>query len=160
MWRIGACLRPPSPSRCAEIDSSKYGFVLVEHRQADGSGGSTQTRQCEGCQRPAGSRVLRATTEKHYIMAQSRLVGRVFARRCVNDGIATAAGASSPAARSGIILRSGDSAVSPPIGGSCAGVWSPEPGAWFWLAFSPLLSLASANPFLARASRLPQAGPD
>ena len=55
---------------------------------------------------------------------------------------------------------SGDSSISPPIGGSCAGTWSPVPGAWFWLAFSPLLSLGSANPFLARASRLLQAGSD
>ena len=55
---------------------------------------------------------------------------------------------------------SGNSSISPPIGGCCAGTWSPVPGAWFWLAFSPLLSLGSANPFLARASRLLQAGSD
>ncbi len=55
---------------------------------------------------------------------------------------------------------SGDSSISPPIGGPVRALGSPVPGTWFWLAFSPLLSLGSANPFLARASRLLQAGSD
>jgi hypothetical protein len=74
----------------------------------------------------------------------------------------------SPAARSGIIFWemvrilpapprtpirtecSEDSSNSPPIGGSRASVSSLEQSNWFWRAFSPLLSLAFADPFLAR----------
>ena len=53
---------------------------------------------------------------------------------------------------------SGDSSNSPPIGGSRARIWSLEQGNWFWQTFSPLLSLASADPFLAWHPQMTQAG--